>query len=225
MKAYDKITQFTDGSGYVCLDGKWGYINKDGKEIIPCKYDSIDSIGGFQCRFLLWVKIDGKIGVVDQKTGKEIIPCKYDFIDEPIAVGSGGNMLKYLIKISINNKFGFIKPFQEMVKTKMYDEFITIDYQGQEEAISPRYENATRFAGGLAAVQLNGKWGIIDGEENAVVPFIHNEESLKEACGEHHHVFQFSKFISEGMNMDEEKYACVRCGFTKIEQNWHWRQD
>ena len=24
-------------------DGKWGYINKDGKEIIPCEYDEISN--------------------------------------------------------------------------------------------------------------------------------------------------------------------------------------
>ena len=55
------------------LAGKWGYINKEGKEVIPRKYDCIWSFS----EGLAKVELDGKYGVIDKK-GDEIIPCKYD---------------------------------------------------------------------------------------------------------------------------------------------------
>ena len=58
----------------VKLDGKYGYIDKSGKEVIPCKYDSTYHF----CEGLA-VRLDGKKGCID-KTGKEVIPCKYDDI-------------------------------------------------------------------------------------------------------------------------------------------------
>ena len=31
----------------VFVNGKWGYINKSGKEIIPVKYDSVSELYGY----------------------------------------------------------------------------------------------------------------------------------------------------------------------------------
>ena len=53
----------------------YGYIDKTGKEVIPCRfYDT----GGFY-EGLAKVELDGKYGCID-KSGKEVIPCKYDNI-------------------------------------------------------------------------------------------------------------------------------------------------
>ena len=57
-------------------DGKWGFVDKDGNEIIPCKYDSIQDFS----EELAAVMLNGKWGFID-KTGKEAIPCKYDAAD------------------------------------------------------------------------------------------------------------------------------------------------
>ena len=39
VRKYDALTNFHEGFAAVIKDGKWGYINSDGEEIIPCKYD------------------------------------------------------------------------------------------------------------------------------------------------------------------------------------------
>lgn len=51
---------------------KWGAVDGNGNEIIPCKYDEIRNFYDG----LAVVKNEGLIGAVD-KTGAEVIPCKY----------------------------------------------------------------------------------------------------------------------------------------------------
>ena len=70
----------SDGLFGVQLDDKWGFIDKSGKEVIPCKYDVIEGFDEGLARVLR----DDKFGFID-KSGKEVIPCKYDkiFHSEP----------------------------------------------------------------------------------------------------------------------------------------------
>lgn len=64
--------------------GKWGYIDYKGTLTIPYRYDSITNIRTADWHFfnLLAVCIDGKWGVVNEKTGKEVVACKYNFFDK-----------------------------------------------------------------------------------------------------------------------------------------------
>ena len=43
-------------------EGKWGYLNEFGEEIIPCIYDSAEDFGRTWAR----VQKDGKLGYVDE---------------------------------------------------------------------------------------------------------------------------------------------------------------
>lgn len=54
------------------VDGKWGYIDKSGKQIVPCQYDWV---GDFTGQFAP-VEKDLMVGYVD-KTGKTVIPFKF----------------------------------------------------------------------------------------------------------------------------------------------------
>lgn len=61
------------GKNFAVSDGKWGAINKKGKEIIPCEYDLIYPFHDV----ITFVQKEGKWGVVNEN-GQLIIPCKYD---------------------------------------------------------------------------------------------------------------------------------------------------
>ena len=39
LDKYDCVCDFEEGLAAVCLNGKWGFIDKTGKEVIPLKYD------------------------------------------------------------------------------------------------------------------------------------------------------------------------------------------
>jgi hypothetical protein len=71
---YDKTHPFSVGLALVLKNGWWGYIDKTGKEIIPCIYYPAWS---FTKTGLAAVCIEGKYGFIDT-TGKEVIPFTYD---------------------------------------------------------------------------------------------------------------------------------------------------
>ena len=55
------------------LDGKYGFIDRSGREITPVKYDDASRFS----EGLAVVELDGKYGFID-RSGREITPIKYD---------------------------------------------------------------------------------------------------------------------------------------------------
>ena len=75
-------------------NGKWGYIDLDGKLIIPAIYDKVESFKNGQ----VIVQLNNKYGLIDLN-GKSLIPCMYD---EVKAFSEG------LANVKINEKWGYI---------------------------------------------------------------------------------------------------------------------
>ena len=75
---YDSIEFFVEGMTYVSKDGKYGFIDTKGKEVVKPKYDSV---GDFS-EGVAFVLKDDKSGLIDKK-GKEIVKLgKYDEVGE-----------------------------------------------------------------------------------------------------------------------------------------------
>ena len=90
---YDSACDFSEGLAGVCRDGKWGFIDTSGREVVPCKYDAIDdfhegmarvNVGG---RWRYDEAIDenyisgGRFGFID-KTGREEDEFDCEFEDD-----------------------------------------------------------------------------------------------------------------------------------------------
>jgi len=71
---YEHFTDF-DHNGYAGVknNGKWGLINRDGKQVLPCKYDDYFIYYSGD----IWVMLDDKWGLADS-LGNEITEIKYD---------------------------------------------------------------------------------------------------------------------------------------------------
>ena len=94
---YDWICDYSEGFAAVMLNKKWGFINKEGKEIFPLKYDLVSYFENGFAR----VKLNGKWGFIDLQ-GKEICQLKYDdaldfengfakvFLDEELYIDGNG---------------------------------------------------------------------------------------------------------------------------------------
>ena len=93
-KEYSKLSGFHDGLASVSKDGKWGFIDKTGQQVVPCNYSSVESFYGG----LAIVVLNGKYGFVDN-TGREVIPCKFE---------SAKNFCEGFAGVKINGKWGFI---------------------------------------------------------------------------------------------------------------------
>ena len=57
-------------------DGRYGFIDQTGAEVIPFKYDYVFNFSNG----LAMIQLYGKWGYID-KTGTEVITCKYDHIE------------------------------------------------------------------------------------------------------------------------------------------------
>ena len=89
-------------------NGKWGFIDKEGKEVAKPIYDRLSS--KFE-EGLVFVKKDNKYGFVNKK-GKEVIKLVYDW---------AGDFSEGLAKVMKNGKWGFINKTGEKVIKPIYD--------------------------------------------------------------------------------------------------------
>ena len=189
---------FHDGLAPVMKDGKWGYIDKTGSEVIPFifgeasdfseglaavykdgKFGYIDKTGNEKIAFQYnraWNFTDGLAIVVKDsgwgfidKSGKEVVSCIYDFADD---FNDG------LAPVGKNGKCGYINK----VGT---------------EVIPSIYNFVTSFSEGLASVEKDDHQGYVDLKGNST--FDVKDENLKKS------VEQTLKEKEEQRREEEEK--------------------
>lgn len=141
---YDKLSDFKGNILKSEVDGKYGFINKEGQEVVPTIYDDvkISSQGNY---VILSLKENSCMVNSD---GKEICQLKYDTIDSV-------NEEIGLAKVYRNNYYGFI------------------DTKGNE-VIPLKYCYAWEFINGYAEVKVSGQHGLINAKGEEVVPLQYN---------------------------------------------------
>lgn len=105
---YSYVCEFYNGLARVCLNGKEGYINDRGDEVIPLQYDCVWPFYNGLSR----VKVNDKWGLIN-KEGEEIVPIKYD----EIKIGANG-----IVKVKSNNLYGLIRSDGKELLPAEYDE-------------------------------------------------------------------------------------------------------
>jgi hypothetical protein len=136
---------------HVCFGGRWGFIDEQGNEAIPVKYDWVEPFRDG----LAAVGLDGKSGYIDM-SGQEVIPLLYDgtkrFSDGMICVFSGCDSVKT----------GYFK--DEHFETSYFGgKCGLIDTTGRE-VIPCKYDwiNPFPFNSDIYTVRLDGKYGFIN---------------------------------------------------------------
>ena len=172
---YDYVWYFIEGLAKVRLKGKYGYIGKTGKEVVPCKYDYVwDFIEG-----LARVQLNGKYGFVD-KTGREVIPCIYD---------SASEFSEGFALVKLNRKYGYIDTTGRKVIPLKYDDaygldkgLATVKLNGKWgmtnclgiEVVSLISNNIWRF-NFAAIVKLGNKYGLVNNNVDYILPCQYDE--------------------------------------------------
>ena len=146
---YDIVSDFHEGLALVSKDGKYGFIDKMGNEVIPCIYDFSEEVDLNFHDGLALVYQGGKCFFIN-KEGKEAFPFNYNyakpFSDGLAAVGKG-------------DKFGYI------------------DTKGNEVIpLSDKYCSES-FHDGLAAVFKDEKYGFINKKGELVIPYTFEDTS------------------------------------------------
>lgn len=171
---YDGGGDVLTGEGLACVSrqGKWGCIDMNGIEVIPCTFDFVYEFD----HGIAMVEQNKKYGWINKK-GNVIIPIIYDYSHyfwEGLAFVRKGNkwgcidmkgqiIIPYvyddvfnsfsngLASVAINGKWGYINKNGKVVIPFIYD-------------------YATEFRDGFAIVQIGHKYGCIDKEGNDVIP-------------------------------------------------------
>lgn len=139
---YTNILGMSESIILVVRDGRYGYLDLNGKEITPCQYD-------LACLFQhgrAGASINGKWGILDRQ-GKTVLPFEYDHN------GTRSEAYVYhegLALIEKGDLFGYA------------------DYYGHI-VIPPKYTDAFHFSEGLAPVKTE-QWGYIDDKGNYYIP-------------------------------------------------------
>lgn len=137
----NNVISYEQNAIKVQKNGKYGMIDIEGKEILPCEYDELYSLKNTDNSIL--VKKDNKIGLVDS-TGKVIISPEYKTIK-----GIGTDYKLGYIVGTAENKFGIVDCNNQKVLDAKYEE------------IKPLTEN------GIYVVKEANSWKLVqkNGEE------------------------------------------------------------
>jgi outer membrane protein assembly factor BamD (BamD/ComL family) len=153
------------------IGGKWGFIDENGIEVIPLKFDNASPFSeglaavniGKTYYFVhdstdnsdrVKLKASGKYGYID-KTGKIVIPIKFDAafpFSEGLAAVNIGMTYDTDDNLKTSGKYGFIDKTGKMV-------------------IPPIYQSVEKFSGGYAIVENNDKSGLISKNNEIKIPF------------------------------------------------------
>lgn len=178
VQKYNNIKEFSNGLAAVCKDNKWGFIDKLGQEVIPCKYDRVTNFVFYEVSI---VESDKKCGIIN-KFGETLIPLKYDYINEiplgdsvySVLVGENLGVVKLNGKEIIPAEYDFVSKFIHGIALACKDKKWGCIDKSNNIIIPFIYDGAgpgMKFSEGLIALQKDGKFGYLDMQGNVVIPF------------------------------------------------------
>lgn len=175
LDQYSEIGEFEDGLAPVQKDGKFGFVNEEYKEVVPCIYDVVGPfIHGISI-----VSIGDKNGAINNE-GKIAIPLEYSIL---LDISLFGPTLLMAVK---NNRFGvvdkankIIVPFDFDLVQAMFG-MITVTKNGKKglynhkgELVLPiKYDDIAQPSAKSQtyAVCIAGKWGVVNKKEEIIIP-------------------------------------------------------
>lgn len=191
---YEDIDYFRDDRAKIVSNGKYGFVNRAGDEIIPPIYEKALNFSNGYAE----IKCNEKWGVIDTY-GKEVIKAEYEDIEPSdfnlVAVSkngkwgylnmSGEKITKFefddadgfedydLTVVEKNELCGLINTDGKIVLPIKYDE---LDIVESKDGIDYSFMNLVRAS-------KNEKYGIVDLKNKTIVPFKYDYLDFTEANG------------------------------------------
>ncbi|MCM1302271.1 MAG: WG repeat-containing protein [Bacteroides cellulosilyticus] len=178
-----------DGTYAVKLDGKWGFFNRLGRDIIPPKYDIFCAQPEYPSYFmegLAPVAVGEKWGFIDRK-GKTVIPFQYDRVlpfMEGLAVayvkGKGFGYIDRTGETVIPFCYYKAENFSEsLAAVTSYKGDFFINKVGNEAFPGKYFAEISSFHEGYARVSGDGlKWGLLNKRGELVIPMKYDAMSI-----------------------------------------------
>jgi hypothetical protein len=171
-QTYREIQAFSEGLAAVRQRDDWGYIDTLGNWVINEQFSKAAPFS----EGMAVVQIDGQCGYIN-RAGTLVIPCEYskclDFNDGRAVVYQGirraglvNKSGKLLFEPSVNRLINF-QEGRGLVRDDQYRFYYITE---QASAYNGLYQDASEFKHGVAVVQVNGKWGIINQRGIEIIP-------------------------------------------------------
>ncbi|MEO1628561.1 MAG: WG repeat-containing protein, partial [Bacteroidota bacterium] len=171
-RSFKKIEPFREGMAVVKFKSGYGYINHKGKVIVSGRFSKASDFSeGYAA-----VQREGQCGYINRQ-GEEVIGFQFtkclDFFDGKAVVYKGyrqGGIIdtsgQFVIEPSINRLFSF-KEGRGLVRDNRYRFYYITEAAEMHEGY---FDKASDFQHGVAVVQSEGKWGIINQRGIAIIP-------------------------------------------------------
>lgn len=143
---YTFARDFVNDVGIVADDDKWGMVDKEGKSLLPCRYDGLAFLENTGQKILRIFKKEQKYGLIDT-LGRLAVGVQYDEI---------GFFSEGRLSVKLHGHWGFA------------------DANGRE-SVPCRFDEVGNFSEGLAAVRIGNKWGFIDKQGNVILDIQYSE--------------------------------------------------
>lgn len=159
-------------------NGKYGLINIDGAEVLPCEYDSITAMKGIKNSLI--IKKENLVGIVNSH-GTIVVPVEYSDIASITKNYEDG----YIVKNS-ESKFGVINQKGEVLVSCMYNEIKActdgnmhivkegttwkVILNNSTAYLEGKVANAVSINNGNVVINNNGKYGILNIEKGVMIP-------------------------------------------------------
>lgn len=186
---YDKVYGFHDGVAAVFRNGKWGFIDAAGAEVISFKYDFAS---GFRDGVSV-AMVDGWWGLID-RDGNYVVEPKYDVIR---ALTYGPYFM-----FETKGKQGVLHAGGEVLADAQFDQVYVVseglvnvvvggkagyfNTASNEWQIEPSFDMAAPFNHGVAEVRLGNATGFIDRSGNFTVKPHEPDKRLMSSFGQFH---------------------------------------
>ncbi len=171
---FDSVGAFSEALAEVKVNGKWGYIDKNGTMVIQPQFD--ETQGFSEGLALVWIA--GKNWGYIDKTGKFVIPQQFaknqsGKFSQGLAYACIASTCGYIDKTGrfvIDRKFTGRGDFLEgLAAIKIGNKWGYID-KTSNTIIQQKFDEVSNFAEGLATIKIGDKWGYIDNTGNTVIP-------------------------------------------------------
>lgn len=182
---YDDVADFKEGRAWVANRGeddqyRCGYIDLEGKEVIPVKYKVSSVEGANKISFseglaavpMRTDNYDSPIyGYID-KMGNEVIPAKFSIAGDFKNGIASVDLDKYIDKTGKLLSNNDLKTHDEIVIFSQ-DEKMGLKHLNGKIVVPCKYDIVQNFSEGMAAVCEETLWGYVDSLGNNIIPCLY----------------------------------------------------
>lgn len=171
-----RIGALSENRAMIEKNGKYGYVNSAGEEIIPVKFIVFPNLTQFSSfkNGHVRIKKDDLFGLIDS-LGQQVFPALFENIGDfgeltPISKGKGWGYADKKVKLHIPYQFDYAFPFENgraiVVKDNLYG-IINLDGNW---SVEPKYNDIKKLNNELLIVQENELFGLITVTGDVLVP-------------------------------------------------------